>query len=94
MRSARGNENRISGTHRNVFQAIFRRTLGYRAPEFLHVNAMLKSDHYLGAFASAHRVPHFRFPAAPGSLLMPRSIIIVRMNLHRKLVFHEQKFHE
>src|ERR1700735_4615041 len=94
MSRSGGNEYRISGMYRNTLQTILRRTLRYRVPKFLHIDAPLQSHHDLRTFSSPHRVPHFRFAAPPGSLLVPRSIIIIRMNLYRKLVFDEQKFHE
>ena len=94
VRCAGGNKNCLSCMHRNVLQTILRRTFGYRAAELLQIHAVLQSHHHFGAFAGSHRIPHLCLAAAPGRLLVPRGIIIIRMNLHGKLIFHKQKFHE
>src|ERR1700735_4076636 len=89
MSRAGGDKNRISGMYRNVLEAIFRGAVRYGAAEFFQVDTGLESHHDFRTFASPHRVPHFRLAAASGSLLVPRSIIIIRMNLHGKLIFDE-----
>src|SRR5580704_16017391 len=75
-------------------KTFFRPSLTNRAPEFLAIHARLETHHYCRALARPHGIPDLRFAAPSGGLLMPRSIIIIRMDLHGEFVFDEQKFYQ
>src|SRR5579863_320534 len=77
-----------------MLKAIFSSAIGDGALKALASDARPQADKHLGMRSSADRIPHFRFSAAASSLLVPRGVFIVRMDLHGKLVFREDEFNQ
>ena len=60
VRGAGGNEDGITGAHRNVFEAVLGGAVGDRALEFFGGDARLEADEDFRAFARAQRRTTFR----------------------------------